>query len=95
MTEPSEIHMKESKRILRYVRRTLNFCIHYYTSKMFNLVGFSDSYWGGSLDERKSTSGNCFSFGAKEGIRTNVYKDPRTTYREQCLHTLVILPYIH
>jgi hypothetical protein len=43
MTEPYEIHMKATKRILRYVRGTLNFGIHYYTSKRFNLVGFSDS----------------------------------------------------
>jgi hypothetical protein len=75
MTEPYEIHMKAAKRILRYVRGTLNFCIHYYTSNRFNLLGFSDSDWGGSLDDRKSTSGNCFSFGAKEGSRTNVYKE--------------------
>jgi hypothetical protein len=43
MTEPSEMHMKEAKRILRYVKGTLNFRIHYYTSKRFNLVVFSDS----------------------------------------------------
>jgi hypothetical protein len=63
MIEPSKIHMKATKRILRYVRGTLNFDIHYYTCKRFNLVGFSDSDWRGSLDDQKSTSGNCFSFG--------------------------------
>lgn len=47
--------MKETKRILRYVKGTLNFSIHYYSSEKFNLVGFSDSYWGGSIDDRKST----------------------------------------
>jgi hypothetical protein len=52
MTEPYEIHMKAAKRILRYVRGTLNFGIHYHTSKRFNLIGFSDSDWGGSLDDR-------------------------------------------
>jgi hypothetical protein len=51
MTEPFEIHMKDTKRILRYVKDTLNFGIHYYTSKRFNLIGFSDSDWGGSLDD--------------------------------------------
>eukprot|EP00253_Pinus_taeda_P015435 PITA_15435 len=64
MTNPSEIHMKAAKRILRYVKGILNFGIHYYSSEKFNLVGFSDSNWGGSLDDRKSTSGNCFSFGS-------------------------------
>lgn len=37
MTNPSEIHMKVVKRILRYVKETLNFFIHYYLSKRFNL----------------------------------------------------------
>lgn len=64
MTNPSEIHMNAAKRILRYVKGTLNFGIHYYSSEKFNLVGFSDLDWGGSLDDRKSTSGNCFSFGS-------------------------------
>jgi len=64
MTEPSELHMQAAKRILRYVKGTLAFGIHYYSSKGFNLVGFSDSDWGGSVDDRKSTSGNCFTFGS-------------------------------
>ena len=43
MKNPSEIHMKAAKRILRYVKDTLNFGIHYYSAEKFNLVGFSDS----------------------------------------------------
>ena len=64
MTNLSEIHMEAAKRILRYVKGTLNFGIHYYSFEKFNLVGFSDSDWGGSVDDGKSTSGNCFSFGS-------------------------------
>ena len=56
--------MKAPKIILRYVKDTLNFDIHYYSAGKFNLVGFSDSDWGGSMDDHKSTSGNCFSFGS-------------------------------
>lgn len=56
--------MKAAKRILRYVKGTLNIGIHYYSFEKFNLVGFSDSDWGGSLDDCKSTSGNFFSFGS-------------------------------
>eukprot|EP00253_Pinus_taeda_P011981 PITA_11981 len=52
MTNPSKIHMKEAKRILRYVKGILNFGIHYYSSEKFNLVRFSDSDWGGSLDDQ-------------------------------------------
>jgi hypothetical protein len=63
MTDPYEIHMKASKIILRYVEGTIYFGIQLYTSKMFNLVGFSDSGCAGSLGDRKSTFGNYFSFG--------------------------------
>ena len=30
----------------------------------FKLTGFSDSDWGGSIDDMKSTSGYCLSFGS-------------------------------
>jgi hypothetical protein len=43
MTYPCEIHMKATQRVLRCVKGTLNFGIHYYTFKRFNLVVFSDS----------------------------------------------------
>lgn len=56
--------MKVAKRVLRYVKGTLKFGIHYYSSEKFNLVGFSDSDSGGSLDDCKSTSRNCFSLGS-------------------------------
>ena len=61
MKNPSQIHMKAPKIILRYMKDTLNLYIHYYSVEKFNLVGFSDSDWGGSVDDRKSTSRNCFS----------------------------------
>lgn len=64
MKNPYEIHMKATTRILRYAKGTINFGIHYYSPENFNLVGFSDSYWGGSMNDRKSTFGNCFSFGS-------------------------------
>lgn len=63
MIDPSKIHMKVAKRILRYAKGTRDFGINYYTSKKFSLVGFSGFDWGGSLDDQKSTSGNCFSLG--------------------------------
>ena len=64
MAKPSEIHMKACKIIERYVKGTLNFGIHYFTSNNSELAGFNDSNWGGSLEDRNSTSSNCFSFGS-------------------------------
>jgi len=61
MSAPSEIHLKVTKIILRYVKGTLNFGIHYLKNKHVKLVGYSDNDWGNNIDDRKSTSDNCFN----------------------------------
>jgi hypothetical protein len=60
----SEWHLKAAKRVLRYVKGTCDFGIKFTKSKEFKLVGFSDSDWGGSTDDMKSTSGYCFTLGS-------------------------------
>ena len=60
----SELHFKAAKRVIRYVKGTCNFGIRYTRSREFKLVGYSDSDWGGSIDDLKSTSGYCFSLGS-------------------------------
>jgi len=42
---PQEIHWKETKRILHYVRGTIQFGIHYSVEASPLLVGFTDSDW--------------------------------------------------
>jgi hypothetical protein len=59
-----ESHFKAAKRVLRYVKGTLNYGINFSQSQNFKLQGYSDSDWAGSLDDMKSTSGYCFSFGS-------------------------------
>ena len=63
MKNSSKEHMKATKRILRYVKSTIDFGIHY-SSNMFELVGFTNSNLKGSLGDRKSISGNYFSLGS-------------------------------
>ena len=63
MEAPTCLHMKAAKRILRYVKGTLDYGLFYSSSKNFNLVGYSDSDWGGDIDDRKSTSGFLFCIG--------------------------------
>ncbi|KAL2586551.1 hypothetical protein AAZV13_13G060900 [Glycine max] len=60
-----ESHFKAAKRVLRYVKETLNYRMKFSQSQDFKLHGYSDSDWAGSLDDMKSTSGNCFSFGSR------------------------------
>lgn len=64
MHNPTRQHLGAAKRILRYVAGTRNFGIWYTKVANLRLVGFTDSDWAGCLDDRKSTSGNVFSFGS-------------------------------
>ena len=59
----SEWHLKTAKRVIRYVKGTCDFGIKFTRSKEFKLVGFSNSDWGGSIDDIKSTSSYCFTLG--------------------------------
>ncbi|KAF2319233.1 hypothetical protein GH714_014103 [Hevea brasiliensis] len=56
MHEPSQNHFKAPKRVLRYVKGTINLGIWFKSGMEGKLVGYADSDWGGSIDEMKSTS---------------------------------------
>ena len=59
-----EIHFQAAKRILRYVKGTVDYGIRFSQDKNFNFRGFSDSDWAGCADDMRSTSGYCFTFGS-------------------------------
>ncbi|KAL0853708.1 hypothetical protein Bca101_058860 [Brassica carinata] len=63
MEHPTTTHFKAAKRILRYIKGTINFGLYYSISDDFKLVGYSDSDWGGDIDDQKSTSGFVFFIG--------------------------------
>jgi hypothetical protein len=50
METPRESHWLTAKRILRYIKGTLNFGIFYTYGKTADFVGYSDSDWGGDQD---------------------------------------------
>ncbi|GKC63085.1 retrovirus-related pol polyprotein from transposon TNT 1-94 [Tanacetum coccineum] len=54
---PTEKHLREVKRIFRYLKNTINMGLWYLKDTDFNLTAFSDSDHAGCLDTRKSTSG--------------------------------------
>eukprot|EP00253_Pinus_taeda_P036699 PITA_36699 len=64
MERPKEAHWQAAKRILRYVKGTKMFGILYNVSEHSDLVGYTDSDWAGSVDDRKSTSGYVFNMGS-------------------------------
>ena len=65
MEKPKEAHWQAAKRILRYVKGTKRFGILYIASENSELVGYTDSDWAGSVDDRKSTSGYVFHMGSR------------------------------
>jgi hypothetical protein len=57
MHDPRDSHLATLKRILRYVRGTLDLGVHIRRSPSTDLVAYSDADWAGCPDTRKSTSG--------------------------------------
>ena len=61
MTKPGKGHMERVKRILRYMKGTVDYGIIYSASdNKCILSGYSDSDWAGDVDTRYSTSGYIF-----------------------------------
>jgi hypothetical protein len=60
---PREVHLKATKRILRYLKHTSNIGLWYHKGAQFELIGYLDSDYVGCKVDRKSTSGCCQFFG--------------------------------
>ena len=63
MENHSMEHFGSAKRVLRYVKGTMNFGLRYKKGRDLSLVGYIDSDYGGDSDDRKSTYGTCFILG--------------------------------
>nr|GFC39005.1 ribonuclease H-like domain-containing protein [Tanacetum cinerariifolium] len=63
MHDPREPHFAALKRILRYVRGTVDFGLQLYASATTSLVGYTDADWAGCPSTRRSTSGYCVFLG--------------------------------
>jgi hypothetical protein len=62
--EPKQEHWIAAKHVLRYILGTINYGLRYTASSDIQLHGFIDSDWAVSGEDRKSTSGMCFSLGS-------------------------------
>ena len=60
---PKESHMTTLKRIIKYVKTTVDFSVLYSKDTNDILVGYSDVDWVGNADDRKSTLRSCFYVG--------------------------------
>nr|GFA28333.1 ribonuclease H-like domain-containing protein [Tanacetum cinerariifolium] len=63
MHDPREPHFAALKRILRYVRGTVDFGLQLYASATTSLVGYTDADWAGCPSTRRSTFRYCVFLG--------------------------------
>nr|GFC78926.1 uncharacterized mitochondrial protein AtMg00810-like [Tanacetum cinerariifolium] len=63
--KPTEKHLKEVKRIFRYLWGAVNTGLWYMKDFRFELTGFSDADYAGCKDIFKSTSGGAQFLGKK------------------------------
>jgi hypothetical protein len=49
---------------MRYLKGTIDYGLSYDGDHDFTLSGYTDADWAGSVSDRKSTSGCCFSLGS-------------------------------
>jgi len=62
VSNPGDDHWKALERVMRYLKGTMNYGIHY-TGYPRVLEGYSDSNWISDADEIKATSGYVFTLG--------------------------------
>ncbi|KAK9058098.1 hypothetical protein SSX86_022938 [Deinandra increscens subsp. villosa] len=57
LQNPTEEHFQSVKRILRYVKGTLSFGLHFSKPKNTNILGYSDADWARCIETCRSTYG--------------------------------------
>ena len=56
----TEAHLTATKRILRYLKGTIDLSPQYKRTENAKVLGFSDADWDSNMDNRHSTTGNVF-----------------------------------
>ncbi|XP_048622851.1 secreted RxLR effector protein 161-like [Brassica napus] len=60
MSSPTQLHLAAVKRIMRYLKGTLEYGIWYKRGEESELIAYTDSDYVGDIDDSKSTSGYVF-----------------------------------
>jgi hypothetical protein len=64
MHDPRESHLVALKRLLYYVRGTVDLCMVLHRTSPAKLVVYTDADWAGWPDTRRSTSGDAVFLGS-------------------------------
>lgn len=60
MGNPTELHLQAGKKVLRYLKSTIDFGVFYKNGGKEKLIAYNDSNYVGDLDDRKHNSGYVF-----------------------------------
>ncbi|XP_022891683.1 uncharacterized protein LOC111406502 [Olea europaea var. sylvestris] len=63
MHTPTMTHLKMVRRILRYVKGTIEMGLHFSSHSALDLFAFSNAHWAGCPTTRRSTTGYCTFLG--------------------------------
>ena len=64
LVQPRWVHLIATKHVMIYLKGTIDFGLYYDGSHEYRLYGYTDADWAGSVSDRKSTSGGCYSLGS-------------------------------
>ncbi|KAH9751077.1 hypothetical protein KPL71_014139 [Citrus sinensis] len=83
MANPLQPHWIACKRVLRYLKETIDYGLTFRRSDFVDLVLYIDVDWGSDIDDRRSTSGYCVYLAA---IATNPVMHSKTKHIEIDIH---------
>ncbi|KAH9696050.1 retrovirus-related pol polyprotein from transposon RE1 [Citrus sinensis] len=63
MFDPRQPHWTACKRIMRYLKNTMNMCLRFRKSEYFDITAYTDADWASDLDDKRSISGYCVYLG--------------------------------
>jgi len=59
---PKLTHWKSVKRVLRYLKATINYKLEFSRDQEGSMIGFCDADWAGNLEDRRSVTGYIFKY---------------------------------
>ncbi|KAH9718448.1 hypothetical protein KPL71_022235 [Citrus sinensis] len=63
MSDPRHSHCITCKRVLRYLKNTMNMCLRIKKSEYFDLTAYTNADWASDPDDRRSINGYCVYLG--------------------------------
>ena len=64
LVQPRRVHQIAAKHVMRYLKGTIDFGLYYDGNHDYRLYDYIDADWDGSVSDKRSTSGGCYSLGS-------------------------------